>query len=549
MKSQKRSLPHPLFTALLYSVLTGICVGSCIVFFKFCASHIISASTAVYDVIRANPVYIPAAVVILLLCAAVYAAVFRFHPNLRGGGIPTSIGILRGLIPFRWLYNVCGVFAMSMLTFFLGVPLGTEGPSVQIGTALGRGVLRTGTKKAVGRRAAWDRYMMTAGACAGFCTATNAPISGMMFAIEEAHQRISPMIILVPTVSVTSAMMVSSLLSPLLGVPTYLFAPMHLIVLKPGELWLALLIAVTVGLFAVVFLKYYNFLRSLWLSFTSLCSSKSKEPVTTFVLQALPIFIVLAVTFVSGMFSEVNLSSGHHLIEELKHGHLAWFLLFAFVVVRMTVMILANCTGITGGMFLPIMALGAMISSIIGGFLITRTPLTAGYYPVVVVLGITACIASMMKMPLTAIVFSIEALSAHENIVPVLIVSVLSYFITELFGVESVNEIVLEHRLESMHKDAEPVTVDRTVTVGDGCFACGKLVRDIFWPANLFVLSVKRASDNREEMDERGDKTLHAGDLLHVCYETYHPKETERELFAIVGDQSAVPKGKSDQKS
>ena len=528
---------NPIVSALIYSALTGIVVGTCIVFFKFCASHVIHASTAVYELLRENPIFIAAAFGVLLVSTVIYVAVYNFHSNLRGGGIPTSIGILRGLIPFRWIYNVCGVFGMSMLTFFLGVPLGTEGPSVQIGTALGRGVTRIGSRIAKKRHAAWDRYMMTAGACAGFCTATDAPISGMMFAIEEAHQRVSPLMILVPTVSVTAAKITSALLSPLLGVPTYLFAPMRLIALKTNELWLALLIAAAVGLFAVLFLKYYTILRKLWLSFTAWRSRKCRSTAAKIVFEGLPILVVLLLTLITGLISEVNLSSGHHLIEELMHGHLAWFLLFAYVAVRMTVMILANSTGITGGMFLPIMALGAMISSIIGGFLITRTPLTSGYYPVVVVLGITACIASMMKMPLTAIVFSIEALSAHENIVPVLLVSVLSYFITELFGVESINEIVLEHRLESMREGKESVTVDKTVIVGEDTFAVGKLVRDIFWPANLFVLSVKHPADSRAEMDERGDKTLRAGDILHVRYETYDPVETELELCAIVGDQ------------
>lgn len=537
MKLKKTHLHNPVISALLYSALTGISVGAGIVLFKFCASHVIKASTAVYEIIRANPVYIPAALIVLLLCAALYITVYRFHSNLRGGGIPTSIGILRGIIPFRWIYNVCGVFGLSMLTFFLGVPLGTEGPSVQIGTALGRGVTRFGARFVRKKHAAWDRYLMTAGACAGFTTATDAPISGMMFAIEEAHQRIAPMMILVPTVSVTAAKITSTLLSPLLGVPTYLFAPMRLIALKPGELWLPLLIACAVGLFAVLFLKYYTFLRSLWLSFTAWRERRCRSAVSRSVFTVLPIFAVLVMTFVSGLISGVNLSSGHHLIEELMHGHLPWFLLFAFVAVRMTVMILANSTGITGGMFLPIMALGAMVSSIIGGFLITRTPLTSGYYPVVVVLGITACIASMMKMPLTAIVFSIEALSAHENIVPVLIVSILSYFITELFEVESINEIVLENRLETMREGKESVTVEKNVTVGAKTFAVGKLVRDIFWPANLFVLSVKRTGANRAEMDERGDKTLREGDILRVRYESYDPDETERELLAIVGEQ------------
>ncbi len=534
---KKTYLYNLLFPALLYATLTGVCVGTCIVLFKFCASHVIHTSGAVYELLRAHPEYLPAAVGILLACAFLCAAVYRFHPNLRGGGIPTSIGILRGLISFRWIYNLCGVFAMSQLTFFLGVPLGTEGPSVQIGTALGRGVTRIGSRTAGQKHAAWDRYLMTAGACAGFCTATDAPISGMMFAIEEAHQRISPMILLVSTISVTAAKVTSTLLSPLVGVNTYLFAPMHLIVLKPGELWLPILIAAAVGLFAVIFLKYYLLLRTLWLRCTERLHRMLPTGAQKIFSGVFPLFIVFLLTLFAGFGSETNLSSGHHLIEELMHGQLAWFLLFIFVIIRMTIMIFANCAGITGGMFLPIMALGAMISSIIGGFLITRTPLTSGYYPIVVVLGITACIASMMKMPLTAIVFSIEALSAHENIVPVLIVSVLSYFITEAFEVESINEIVLEHRLEDMRHGKEPVTVDTTVTVKADTFAVGKQVRDIFWPANLFVLSVRHDTEAKEKMDERGDKTLRVGDILHIRYETYDPRETERELYAIVGSQ------------
>ena len=528
-----------IYPELIYATLTGVCVGACIVIFKFCASHVITLSGEIYAQLRADPRLALAALGGMLGCAVLYASAYHFISNLRGGGIPTSIGILRGLIPFRWLYNVIGVFALSMMTFLLGVPLGTEGPSVQIGTALGRGVTRAGSRTAGSKHAAWDRYLMTAGACAGFCTATDAPISGMMFAIEEAHQRIAPMILLVSTISVTAAKVTSTLLSPLLGVPTYLFAPMRLIVLKPHELWLPALIAIAVGLFAVVFLKYYTLLHRLWQRASARLAAHTRGKAGKACCAVLPIFVVLVLTLIAGCFSGTLLSSGHHLIEELMHGHLAWYLLFAYAAVRMTVMIFANCAGITGGMFLPIMALGAMVSSFIGGFLITHTPLTSGYYPVVVVLGITACIASMMKMPLTAIVFAIEALSAHENIVPILLVSVLSYFITELFEVESINEIVLERRLEHMRAGKEPRTVDTTVTVTDRSFAVGKQVRDIFWPANLFVLSVQHPTDRKAEMDERGDKTLRPGVLLHVRYETYDPDETQKELYAIVGEQQS----------
>ena len=75
------------------------------------------------------------------------------------------------------------------------------------------------------------------------------------------------------------------------------------------------------------------------------------------------------------------------------------------------------------------------------------------------------------------------------------------------------------------------------VTVNPGSFAVGKQIRDIFWPNNLFVLSVKFARTDHVEVDEHGGKSIRAGDVLHVRYSTYDSKHTIDELLAIVGDQ------------
>ena len=72
----------------------------------------------------------------------------------------------------------------SYIAFFTGLPLGNEGPSVLIGTALGRG-----TNNLFNRTPAWDRYVMTGGAAAGFAVATGAPATGIIFALEEVHKR------------------------------------------------------------------------------------------------------------------------------------------------------------------------------------------------------------------------------------------------------------------------------------------------------------------------------------------------------------------------
>lgn len=510
-----------IFPVFIYGIISGTIVGIVIVLFKFCAMHVISWSQAGYAFLRLHPVVCLPVMVALLGVAWVFSKIFEHHPNVRGGGIPTSIGILRGMISFHWLKNAFRVFYSSLITFFIGVPLGNEGPSVQIGTALGRGITRLFARK----NQAWDRYIMTGGACAGFTAATNAPISGMMFAVEEAHQRISPMILLVAIVSVTFSKISAAILSPLLGVSTDLFEAMELPVLSLSQLWLPALIGVVVGLFSSLFLKYYKALNRLW------TKKLAKVP------NMWKIYLIFLLTLGLGLLSMHFISTGHALIETLMTEYMPWHFLLICLLLRATVMILANSSGITGGMFLPIMALGAIISSCLGGLIMMIFPLSTTYYSIIVVLGISACIAGMMKTPLTALVFALEALSAGANILPILLTVAISFLMTELFGVESINEYVLSHRLRDMHRQQEPVVIDTYVCVQENAFAVGKQVRDIFWPSNLFVLSIKRAERHDAVMDERGDKTLRAHDVLHVRFSTYAEAETKEELLAIVGEQ------------
>ena len=143
-----------------------------------------------------------------------------------------------------------------------------------------------------------------------------------------------------------------------------------------------------------------------------------------------------------------------------------------------------------------------------------------------------------MKMPLTAIVFSIEALSCSGNILPVIIVASTAFAITEIFGVRSINEKVLEQRMEQLNETKTAKVIDTFVTVQPKSFAIGKQIRDTFWPANLFVLSVQHDQSHRAQVDEHGEKILLSGDILHVRYSTFDEAQTKTELIAIVGEQA-----------
>ena len=95
----------------------------------------------------------------------------------------------------------------------------------------------------------------------------------------------------------------------------------------------------------------------------------------------------------------------------------------------------------------------------------------------------------------------------------------------------------MELRIEELNHGKVSKIVKAQVTVKEGAFAVGKQIRDIFWPANLFVLSIQKSQAKNQEVDGHGGKLLGAGDILQIQYSTYDEKETRKMVEAIVGKQ------------
>lgn len=510
-----------IFPAFIFGSVTGVLTAVVITLYKLCAKHVIAFSETGYHYLKEHLYFAPIVMAALFSAAVIFAYCYKKQPNLRGGGIPTSIGILRGIVAFHWLKNLIGTFFLSLISFLIGVPLGNEGPSVQMGTAIGRGSVFASAKK----HRAWDRYSMTGGACAGFSVATGAPISGIMFAIEEAHQRISPMIVIVASTAVMFAYITTEILASVFHVSTTLFPKMQLISLSVKDVWIPVVIGIAVGIFAVLFLRYYRMINTLF-------NKKLKK-----IPHRYKIAFVFLITFILGLCSYSFISTGHELMLSLFDNSTAIYMLILILAVRSTLTLCANTNSITGGVFVPILALGAVLSSILGKAMGSIFGLNNEYYVIILVLGITACISGMMKMPLTAILFSVEALSCYENILYVIMASAVAFIITEIFGVQSINDSVLENKVEELNEGKASKVIDTFVTVQNDSFAVGKQIRDIFWPANLFVLSLQHDEIHGAQVDEHGGKVIREGDILHVRYSTFDEPQTKAELTAIVGEQ------------
>ena len=522
MKSKNQYLNYfvnLVFPACVFGVAGGGATAVIVLIYKLLAKYVIGASEAVYHLLGMYPYLIPLALGVLFLICVALSMIYKKAPDLAGGGIPNSIGILRGVFSFHWLRSLIGTIALSLVTFFTGVPLGNEGPSVQIGTAIGKGLSEPISKK----HGVWSRYSMSGGASAGFAVATGAPVSGMMFVLEEAHQRISPMLLIVSAVSVSTAALVGELLSPVLDVSAALFPALAHLTLSVKDLWLPLLIGCAVGLFSVLFLRYYRIISVFFRKRLKKIGHRYK------------IFAVLALTLALGVVSSDFISTGHELIISLFEGGGAVYMIFLLLLVRSTLTLSANTAGMTGGIFIPLLSIGALFSALIAKGLMALG-LSEEYFTVILTLGIVACISGMMNMPLTAIIFSVEALSLGENILYVIVSAAVAFIIVELFRAKSINDSVIDNKIEKLYPNSEKTVIDTRVTVKAGSFAIGKQVRDVFWPANLFVLSVKRAGEEFSEINEHGGTVIEEGDILHIRYSTYNNEATERELRSIIGE-------------
>ena len=506
---------------LYFGFTVGVATGILIVLFKFAASFAIKSSSEIYGFLSAKPYFLPLALLVLFGLSFLCEFLYDRCPDSRGGGIPTAVAIVRGIIGFKWVRNLFAVLFSSLLSFVVGVPLGNEGPCVQAGVALSRGIVSASGKKYAG----WNRYAMTGGAASGFAVATGAPVAGILFAVEEAHRRFSPVVIGVTLFSVTFSTITARLLSPVLGVPVELFSSVPTSVLPASSLWIPLVIAIVISVLSIIALKLYPLIDRFF-------TEKLGKVRTSF-----KMFGIFAVTLGLGTWSFSLISTGHSLIESaLENGTVWWFLLVA-IAIRYFLTVGTNVTGITGGLFIPSLALGAAVGALIGKILALTGAISSEYVGVCVTLGMSACMSGFMKMPLTAIAFSLEALGGTNNVIAVIFAVSISYAVVEFTGAKSINDAVIAAKTERLRVEKAPVVTDTFVTVLPKSFVVGKEIKDVLWPNNLIVLSIKHSADTGAVMDVDGEKLIREGDVLHVRYSTFDEQTTTEELTSLIGSQ------------
>ncbi len=516
---------------LVYGAFTGLLVGTIVFFFKWVAEWLSEKSAEIYHAAQANP-WIAVAVVAGAAALAVVAWLLqRWAPETKGGGIPRAEGVLRGILTFRWLRTGIAVLVNSWISFFAGLPLGSEGPSVLLGTAIGGG-----TCKLPLSHDSWNRYIMTGGACAGFAVATGAPVTGILFALEEAHKRFTPMIFLMAMSSVLFGVTASNLWSMLFhhfGLLEHYPAPLFNVVLA-GEfamkdIWIPLLLGVAVALVACGYNLFVFLMGKLY-------DTKLKK-----IPQWAKLIVVFVITAVTGLVAFGNfdgtdaLFGGGGLIVKLTSAEkFSWGIVFALFLIRFFTIAFATSSGATGGVFIPMLSIGALLGALLGKAFLAWG-MNESLYPTVVMLSMSAFMGAATRAPLTALVFMVECTWSFSNLFYVGITVFVSYLICELVKVEPLYDVLLERMTEQQNGGKTHRIIELKYVVADGAFAVGKSIRDVLWPANTKVRQIE--AGETAHMDDDGEKKIHSGDIVTLITQTYDEEATRRELDDILGKQ------------
>ena len=341
-----------------------------------------------------------------LVVAALVQLVF---PGARGSGInqtKAALYIYNGYISFR---TVIGKFITSALSIGGGFSLGPEDPSLQIGA---------GVASMVSRRLnlSRERLRMFApiGAAAGLAAAFNAPISAILFVVEEVIGKWSAAVLGSIILSAISSVVVARWFwgaEPMFRIPS--------VTLKgPQELFAYAILGVAGGIASVLFSRALGYSRP---------RLRALPRWTWYCQPAAAGFIVGAIAYFG---APQVMGPGYNVIDQAMHGQFTWKFLLALALLKIVATTISFSSGTPGGMFAPTLFIGAMLGASIGTFEKVFFPslsISVGSYALA---GMGVLFASFLRVPLTSVFMVLEVSGNYSIVLPVILANTIAYLVS-----------------------------------------------------------------------------------------------------------------------
>ncbi|KJY84006.1 H(+)/Cl(-) exchange transporter ClcA [Vibrio galatheae] len=422
-------------SVLALSLVVGVLAGLVGTYFEM-AVHFVSETRTDWlknEIGGVLPLWLAAFLISAALAFVGYFLVHRFAPEAAGSGIPEIEGAMDGIRPVRWWRVLPVKFFGGMGALGSGMVLGREGPTVQMGGAIGRMVTDIFKVSNDDTR----HSLLASGAAGGLAAAFNAPLAGIMFVVEEMRPQFRYSLISIRAV-VISAVSANIVFRYVNGQKAVITMPQYQAP-ELQTLWLFLLLGALFGIFGVLFNQLVTLSQDL---FVKLHRNDRKR-------------YLLIGSMIGGCFGIMLLyfpsvtGGGIGLIPTITNGGYSAQILLLLFVARIATTLICFGSGAPGGIFAPMLALGTLFGyafGLIAQSLLPDLDITPGMFAIA---GMGALFAATVRAPITGILLVIEMTNNYYLILPLIITSLGAVIFAQLFGGQPIYSQLLHRTLKN----------------------------------------------------------------------------------------------------
>ncbi len=484
--------PKYIFRLTIQGIMVGIFAGLMVCLYRFLLYGSEHVLRSYLSIIHGNILYFILFFIALIIMGFLVDFLTKWEVDSAGSGIPQVYAEVKGHMEANWAKVLFSKIVSGVLTALGGLSLGPEGPSVQIGGMAGKGIARLfkGSKTD-------ELRLILVGSAVGITAAFNAPLAGVLFVLEEINHGFDKTLVFIALVSAIVSDFISKVI---FGQSTVLTFPIHNIPLV--NYWLLIVLGVIIGLLGYVYnrgmVKSSDFVNGLkipsWLKFVL-------------------VFVVSGV--VALIIPEIS-DGGHFMMDMLDIAMPSLGVLLLLLVLKYLFSMFSFSSGAPGGIFLPILVLGAYIGAIFGSIIVPVFGLENELVYKFVVISMAGFFAATIRSPITGVVLIAEMCGSTESLIAMIIVSLIAYVVPTLLGNEPIYEslydrLLLKKNREFVKKPSKHVLSEYLVPLD--CNYINFKIKDIPFPKNAIVVSVIR---NGKYVIPTEDFNIKYGDQIHI---------------------------------
>ena len=482
------------FYLIVRGIEVGIFAGLVSVLYRYCLTYAEKLLHLFTEFAKGSWYRYAIFFAIIILLALIVSRIVKWENMASGSGIPQVSGEIKGHLSQNWIRVIFAKIIGGTLSVFSGLSLGREGPSIQLGAMTGKGIARiTKADKTTELR------MISCGGGAGLAGAFNAPLAGMMFVLEEIHKTIDKSIICMGLVSCIVADFVSKIFFGQDNIFSYETTNIPL-----RYYWLIVILGVLLGVLGCGYNIVMSKVQDLFKYFSKIPSSVKL------------IFVFILGGIVALTLPEIT-GGGHKMVTLLLLERPETAVLAGLLIAKFLFSAISFGSGAPGGIFFPLLILGTYIGAIYANVVIPMFNLNEILWQEFVVVSMAGIFASIVRAPLTGIILVFEMTGNLESLLPLATVSLISYAVANLLGVNPIYETLLEKIISSnpkkpeFHSKNEKLLREFIVPVGSKIN--NKAVGDIDWGKHCLIVSIER---DGVSITPKGDTLIKDGDELLI---------------------------------